>query len=216
MVGFLADKIKRHYDNNLDFLQALVYADSKQVGKSVYCLKTMYQVYEDWDKVFDFLFFKPVNFVSYVRELVEDNKKIPVLTWDDAGVHAGSDLYHSNKRLYYGLSKVLQTIGNVVQCVLITSTSVDTPTGILTDDRNITIKIVKTDKYSRKAKLFVSSTLPWGKTMDSKKAFDKFNVMMDNDVYKRYEKLRMRLTKSSLDNFLDSFNKEPDKMTLPD
>lgn len=215
MTGFLAEKIKDHYENNLDLIQALVYADSKQVGKSVYCLLTMKEVYGDWDRVFEHLFFKPENFVEYAKKLVKNNKKVPVLMWDDAGVYAGSDLYFNNKRLYYDLKKIIQVLGTVVQALLVTTPSPDTPTGVLVENRNVTIKITKTDKYQREAKIFSSSTLPWGKKRESKSNFDKFNVIINDEVYERYEKLRNKLTEKSLDMFLENMDSSPDKEQIP-
>lgn len=205
MVGFLASKIKDHFEKDQDMIQALVYADSKQVGKSSYCLQTMKEVYGEWDQVFDRLFFEPYNFVNYTHALLEKRKKVPVVMWDDAGVHAGSDLYFNERSLYYDLKKLIQVVGNVIQCLLITSPSPSTPTGSLCKNRNVTIKIVKRGGTSRLAKIFSSSTLPWGKSKESNYARDRFNVMLPDQVYDRYEDLRTALTKEATKNFLESY-----------
>lgn len=214
--SIFAKKIKSHYVDNLDLIQALVYADSKQVGKSVFMLKTMYLIYQDWDKVFDNLFFKPVNFVEYCRRLNNAHKKVPVIGFDDAGVHSGSDLYFRDKRAYFDLGKVVQTIGTVCTCLLVSAPSTGSPVAKLTDDRNCTVKIVKTDKYMRKARVFAKNELPWGKTLDKEAFFDNFNVLMDDKPYNRYEKKRQNLTGEALSGFLDSVDAEPDMMEIPE
>jgi len=222
MTGILSSKIKEYYEKDIDMIQALIYADSKQVGKSSYALQTAYEVYQDWDTVFKHLFFRPEKLVRYAQKLAQKNQKVPIIIWDDAGVHGGSDLYHNNRKLYYDLDQALQTIGVVCQSLLATATDVAKPTGLLTDDRNVTIKITKKDQYERKAKLFINSTLPWGKKIDSKEAVDSFRVMLPNEVYERYRKQRLKLSKDAFNTFLDNAEEtkeekeEPTKMELPE
>jgi len=218
----LADVIKKYYEKDLDMIQALIYADSKQVGKSSYALQTAYKIYQDWDTVFNHLFFRPSKLVNYARTLAEKKKKVPILIWDDAGVHAGGNLYHTNRQLYYDLDRALQTIGVVCQSLIATATDLSKPTSLLTDDRNVTIKIVKKDQYERLAKIFVSDTLPWGKKIERGEATDNFRVMLPDKVYKRYRKKRLQLSKDAFDDFLENAEnteeeqKDYSKMEIPE
>ncbi len=220
--GKLANKILTHWKKEIDMIEALVYADSKQSGKSVYTLLTGYNVYSEllndvspmeiWDVVFKWFYTDleefckdMLHFAKNVRLGNIDNK-IPFVAYDDAGVGAGSDLYFKDRSTYFSLDKVLQTLGEVVNSFVMTSTAVDSPTGLLTDDRNVTVKITKNSTYGRTAHIFAKDTLPWGKSRDTKTFEDQFNVRLPQQIYDRYDVDRLDLTIECLEEAVSSFD----------
>lgn len=193
MKGLLAQRIQAAYEKKAgSMIQGLVYADDKQIGKTVYCLKTAKQLYGTWDKVFKHFFFNVDPFCGFALDLAVRKLKVPLLVWDDAGVHAGSELWFSNRPAYWQLAKVIQTLGTVTQALLVNAPGLSDPTGALISNRNLTIKITKGPggQFMRVAKGYASTTFPWGKKRELGDFEDVFNVMLPDDIYARYLELR--------------------------
>lgn len=227
--GKLASKVVEHWDREIDMIEALVYADSKQAGKSVYSLLTGYNVYSSildddvspmkvWDMVFKWFYTdlegmtKDLLHVAKNMKLGNVENKIPYVVFDDAGVGAGSGLYFKDRDKYFSLDEVLQVLGEIVQCFVMTATAVDSPTGMLTDDRNVTIKITKSGIYQRKAHIFGKDTLPWGKSRDKKAFEDDFKVLLPDAIYERYDVDRLDLTIDCLEDAVMAFDPDYDPM----
>jgi hypothetical protein len=60
------------------------------VGKSVYCLKTLYNIYnKNWDIAKRYIVFTPQDFLKIIDDAIQKNYRIPALVWDDAGFWVG-------------------------------------------------------------------------------------------------------------------------------
>jgi len=57
------------------------------IGKSVYSIKIIMQVYnvKDWPKIREYIVFTPEDFVKILDKLINENIRLPLLVWDDAG-----------------------------------------------------------------------------------------------------------------------------------
>ncbi|GAH90717.1 unnamed protein product, partial [marine sediment metagenome] len=152
-------------------------------------------------ETFAHFFFKVDHFCDFALDLAMRGARVPLLVWDDAAFHAGAELWFSNRPAYWRLKKVIQTLGTVTQCLLVNSPGVNDPTGALISNRNLTIKIIKDGPIRRIAKGFAHNTLPWGKCRDTSNFEDHFTVMLPNDVYARYLKMRRGMTISGLEAF---------------
>jgi hypothetical protein len=201
--GALAQRIQTAYEKTAgSMIQGLVYADDKQIGKTVYCLKTSKQLYGTWDEVFKHFFFKVDHFCDFALDLAMRKVKVPLLVWDDAGFHAGSELWFYNRPAYWRLAKVIQTLGTVTQALLVNAPGLNDPTGALIANRNLTIKITKLSSGSmRVAKGYASTTYPWGKKRELGDFEDVFNVMLPNQIYARYLALRRDMVIEGLETF---------------
>lgn len=68
----------------------------KGVGKSVYCLKTLYYVYgKDVDEALNHVVFLPQHFLSVFKTAVDKNIRIRCIVWDDAGLWVGRQRWQS-------------------------------------------------------------------------------------------------------------------------
>jgi len=60
------------------------------VGKSVYALKTLYNVYDKkWDVAKRYVVFMPQHFLSLFEDAIDKNYRIPAVLWDDASFWIG-------------------------------------------------------------------------------------------------------------------------------
>lgn len=92
------------------------------IGKSMYCIKTAYQLYRElgysekdgWLLALDAVVFKPEDFGEKLQS--EDIREIIIM--DDASVHIGSDLYQRYSKLYVAYKQALTTIRTRTGCLL--------------------------------------------------------------------------------------------------
>jgi len=55
------------------------------IGKSVYALKTLYNVYDkNWNVARKYVVFMPQHFLSLFEDAIDNNYRIPAILWDDA------------------------------------------------------------------------------------------------------------------------------------
>jgi len=66
------------------------------IGKSVYCLKALEKIYDNREDALNHVVFLPREFLSLLKRAIDNNKRILLLVWDDAGVWVGASRFTSN------------------------------------------------------------------------------------------------------------------------
>jgi len=183
------------------FTGCVVFAAQRE-GKSSYALQVMYDIYKDWDLVFDHLFFRLDDVVKFLREAVkQEDLVVPIITWDDASVYAGSGLYFRNRDKALFLGALMDTVGSKVKGFLMTTPS---PMNLLKSIRNyefLRVKISKADSNGgRLARGYKNIMLPSTSRRIRKDFIDQYSVMLPTNVYKKYNAIRQSYLTEAVEN----------------
>ena len=199
----LAKMIKAAYRNH-GFVGAIVYG-KQGYGKSSYALKTAFQVYGDWGQVFDSLVSKLEDLLDILKQSISKGDRRILIIWDDAGVHGNKYKWFE----YNGqeTAKQLQALMDVIRtglAALIFTTP--QPNELLKVFRGYDfyyIKITKQDKKNtRLATIYQQNVMPNGSILVKKIGFDRFNVMLPDDVYQKYSEIRRSYFIEVINSFL--------------
>ena len=150
----LADEIRQWYIDD-EFKVVIIYGEQR-LGKSVYALKAMGQVYDYFkglplcpELVDRYMGWRPHEVVD---QLLRIKKKIPVYTWDDAGYWLWA--LDWNDPILKAFMKYLNVIGTDMACLILTTPD---PRWILkkitSQPSARTIKIIKASAGSRWARI---------------------------------------------------------------
>jgi len=124
---------------------------AQRVGKSIYNIKVAMDVFRrlGWELSWQDLIDRYVIFdaTQLVDTLMSEKQFLPVIVWDDAGVHGSSYLFFTNKRKVMLLSWLFQTIG-VKTASLMANTP--NPMFILKHFRSVDSILVLIHKLDRK------------------------------------------------------------------
>lgn len=177
----------------------------KGVGKSVYALKVMWEVFEamgyDTDTAFkmamDRLFFRPRRFLDCVynakeRVKADKNDKEIVICVDDAGVGLGRELYRKDQILYYEVLSVWQALRTYATCVILTTPEPQKLAGALTWNLRVHITIVK--EWNRMAKGYPEKSDPLGLHRRARRqdGYDEtYSTLLPDRYYNPYNKRRI-------------------------
>jgi len=177
----------------------------QRTGKSSYALQVLYDVYHDWDKVFEHTFFKLEDVVTFLRNQIKAGIIIPVICWDDAGVYGSKQLYFTKRRLAEYLQNLFDVIGTAVKGIILTTPS---PEGLLKAVRSyefFRVKVTKENQYYRRvATGYKNVLLPSGTRYIRKTFKDTFDVRLPQDIYDEYIEIRKSYLDAALDN-LDEY-----------
>ncbi|MFC2067737.1 hypothetical protein ACFLTP_01810 [Chloroflexota bacterium] len=172
------------------FIGAIIYG-SQRTGKSSYASKVMYEIYQDWDKVNQYMLFKLEDVVRVLEDATDRGVKIPCFCWDDCGVHGNNLLYFSNRDLVQYLGDLLDVAGISVSGVLMTTPS---PLKLLKVIRGYEFYRVKVTSRNtstgRRAVGYKSILLPSGTRMIKREYEDMFSVMLPDSFWDRYVEKR--------------------------
>ena len=180
-----------------------------RVGKSVYALKVMFQVYDfikGWDKwrVYEeCMGWHPEQVISDWFDIKE---KIPAYCWDDAGCWLFTLKW--NDPLLVEVQRYMNVLGTDIQCLMLTT---PTPEWILSKIGQMPgaywVKITKRDgaggrylgrlpdsrRYARRATAYWPFKTPDLKSRRVKKRFyDEFSCKLDDDMYAHYNPTRQK------------------------
>lgn len=172
------------------FIGAIVYG-AQRIGKTSYTAQVLYEVYEDWNMVNDRILFKLEDVVAVLRAAVRTRTKIPVLVWDDAGIHANKLLYFQNRTLIQYLQNLIDVVGINLGCLLITTPN---PTNLLKAIRGYEfyrIKVYRRDEYNgRYAVGYQSVLLPSGSRLIKRVFKDNYKVRLPDEFWQPYMEKR--------------------------
>jgi len=187
------------------------------IGKSAYCLKVMKEVYQSLYKITDdeayamslkYTLYEIEDIVRVLKEARIKKEKIPVITWDDAGVHGSSLQWFINMSQVHELKAITDTIRTAVTGFIINCTDKG---GLLAHLRNYDDYIVEIIKaqpgggntfkkedgttsiyksYERVARGYSLFKIPSGKRMVKKQFEDEYSCYIPNKHYEIYMKKR--------------------------
>lgn len=174
----------------------------QRLGKTSYALQVMNDIYQDWDVTLENTFFRLEDIIVYLRAAIKEDRLIPVLMWDDAGIHASKQLYFTKKNLTMYLQALMDVLGTVVKGLILTTPNPDSLLKSIRGYEFYRVKVTKANSgYDRIATGYRSILLPSGTRNISKDFKDMYNAIIpDNRAYSEYQKLRKSYLTDALDN----------------
>lgn len=213
------DEIKRlqkeHYPFNLTnliiqkptFVGATLYGE-RRIGKSVYGLMIMYQIYKDWDEVFKHIFFSIKDLTEFLMDCAKNDYKCPILMWDDSGVQGGRQMYHTNRILVHYLGAVFDVIGTALKGILLTTPDSENLIKVIRRANFYKVKVTPgRHQYDRIATIYLPQRTPYEQFYLKVTAKDHFDVRLPEEIYHKYYEIRKQYSVTalaSLQTFLNS------------
>jgi len=97
-------------------------------GKTTYAMLVAYEIYKDWDKVLHYIVFDPLEIMDEIEQALDTEKRIPLIVFDDAGVHLSKYLFHTSEgfKLAIAMNALFNLMRTVCASVIFTSPDMDT------------------------------------------------------------------------------------------
>lgn len=171
------------------FTGAIIYGEQR-MGKSSYALQVMYDIYKDWDIVFYHVFYDLDELMRFIKHSLTHDQVVPVILWDDAGVHGGAQEWYLQRRKVQKLQQLFDLIGSKIKGVLITTPN---PQNLIKSIRSYEfyrIGLSRMNAVQRRATGYKLLMLPSGTRNIRKEFYDEYNMLLPNPIYYRYKKLR--------------------------
>ena len=195
---WLAEKIVDAY-NEYGFISAVIFG-KQGAGKTTYAMKAMrdvfYKLYnlntkdEAWEYVKKYYFFELPEALEVIYNAFENNERIPVILFDDAGIWLSKyQWYEKYMVLFYKLYALIRTR---VSAVIFTSPSPDDIALFLREKGWIQIRIKWSNKKHRIAeadlykKVFDRDSKGNIITKAEYTALDQFKVQLSDDFFNEY------------------------------
>jgi len=180
----------------------LVYGKSG-TGKSVYALRALKEIYQAhlglddpqaWEEIKKHIIFTPNEFIKYTGDLENNNKRVPAILMDDAGVWFNNQDYKDP--VIVDCIRYFKVIRTKVSCVIMTTPS---PNDLVKGLRSLdmyNIKVVDQDsKNGKMATCYLQSIRPTLRTYIRTYWKDYFPGMLPDDVFNQYNERRNTYTK---------------------
>ena len=179
-------------------------------GKSSRMLQMLYWIYEDWEEVLNHIIFKPSTLVETLEE-VPDNEVLPALGWDDIGVHYPSSKFKTDIKQYEAVDSTWAAIRTKVHVVITTIPLIDRLAKNVKD--NVTFEVFlgknQMELINRVFRLPGTQSIEsnfFKVAIERPSKFDLFFI--PPDIWARYWKMRLRLTKEALSSLRSSTDME--------
>jgi hypothetical protein len=187
-----------------EFYGLIVYGP-QGIGKSSYMLQVMYQVYRDWDKVFQNLIFSLDDLVDLIKRTREAKERLKLVGWDDAGVHGHKYEALRRRGVVALISAWLDVARTKIAGLIITTVD---PRNLLKPVRESLGmrygKVFKADAYRRRAVcVYDQHLMPTGICFITKSHVDYFNVYLRDDIYQRYLEMRKEFYREAEARLID-------------
>ena len=94
------------------------------MGKTRFAMLCAYEIYGDWDYVLQHLFFDPYPAFREMRKVRHTGQRIPLIIFDDAGLHFSKYLIATGREGYYKamlINYLFNVIRSMVSGVILTS-----------------------------------------------------------------------------------------------
>jgi len=216
-MGFiLAKRIVTQHPNG--FVGAIV-EGKRAVGKSAYAIKVMKEVYQtiyDCDDeqgyrlALDHIIFSMDDIVKTLSESRRKNEMIPVVCWDDAGVHGSNLQWFINMKGVQELKAITDTVRSAVTGMILTCPDREGLAKMLRGYNDYMVTISKTEGvYERSARGYNVYKLPSGMKRIYRNFDDRYSCYLPKWVYDKYMKTRHRY----LDDALASVQAMKKKLT---
>lgn len=197
---------------NPEMIAGIVYG-KQRLGKTIYTMQVAYDIFRDWEKVLDCMKFRINDVLMTIRDAVREDRIIPFMIWDDAGVYGSKYLYFNNKRVAMLLQGLFDVVGTAVKCFMMTTPNSGNLLKSIRDYEFYRIKITKANSEDwRTATGYANILLPSG-TINIRKEFqDTYKVKIPDDIYNRYVKIRKSYladAMTNLDEYLTGLEENP-------
>jgi len=186
-----------------EFYGLIVYGP-QGIGKSSYMLQVMYQVYGDWDLVFENVIFSLDDLVDLIKMTKETDERLKLIGWDDAGIHGHKYVYFRKRDAVALISAWLDVARTKVAGLIVTTVD---PRNLLKPVRESLGmrygKVLRADAHHRRAvRVYDQHLMPTGARFLRKSHVDFFNVYLPDDVYQRYLEMRKEFYREAEERLL--------------
>lgn len=205
-MGFvLAKRIKQAHPHG--FVGAIV-EGKRGVGKSSYCIKVMKEVFQtlydlsetdSWNMALDHILFDMDDVIPFLKQAADSDDMIPVVTWDDAGVHGSNIRWFTNLRQVEMLKALTDTIRTGVTGFLINCPDRSGLLRMLRNYNDFIVEISKIKDYKRYAKGYNLFKLPSGTVRIYKNFQDEYSCYLPKWVYDKYMIERKKYFQKAVD-----------------
>ena len=194
---YLTKKMLQAYPNG--FCGATI-TGSRGIGKTSLALNAVWEMFREiglseddaWDATLKVLKFTMEEVVDYIQYYARSEEQARCLVWDDAGVHASTMEWWTNRDSLKRLKGVLDTIRTGVSNLIITTPNENALTKIVRGYDDYIIQIGYSDRGGeyRIAKGYIKRTLPSGSIRIYPKFKNEFRVLLPDWVFNKYMKRR--------------------------
>lgn len=191
--------------NHTEMTGAVIYG-GQQTGKSMYSLKILYAIYKDWDTVFDHLFFRLEDLITFLEGLIKktSRKRELAVVWDDAGVYGNKLLYFrkgTGRLTAERIQNLFDVMGTAVKSIILTTPNPENLLRAIRGYEFYRIKITRENQFNRRiATGYKSILLPSGTRRIRTVFKDHYDVKVDDEIYDRYYKIRETYFKEAVKN----------------
>ncbi len=209
MTFFLTRLVQQAYERE-GFISALIFG-SQGIGKTSYALHVARQVYGNWRKALNHLFFNPKEAIEYLDKALDRSERIPLIIMDDAGLWLGKSQWWKREKVEF--AEFFDIIRTVCSSIIFTTPS-DNLMSRISHEIMLRIKIsaidsdlyahlkrqgynVDVDKY-RVAKIYRFSLSPLFQPIIKKQAYDIYPLHYPDDVKREYDKKRLDAVRHKL------------------
>jgi len=199
------------------FIGALV-EGKRGVGKSSYCIKVMKEIYQTllscddttaYQYALKHILFDMDDIIRILREARNQNEVLPVVCWDDAGVHGSNLQWFINMRGIQELKSVMDTVRTAVTGLLLNCPDREGLAKVLRGYDDYLVSIIKVNPpYERSARGYNIYKLPSGTRRVYRNFEDRYSCYLPNWVYKEYMLERMKYLDVALKTVLQVFLKK--------
>lgn len=172
----------------------------RAIGKSSYAIKVMKEVYKTLENCSDkkaytlaleHTLFSLKDIVDTLSEARTKDQMIPVVTWDDAGVHGSSMQYFINLKGVQQMKAITDTVRSATSGLLLTTPDREGLLKILRGYNDYLVTITKLNGfYARSARGYNVYKLPSGMKRVYRNFDDKYSCYLPKWVYDIYQKQR--------------------------
>ena len=190
---YLSKKMLHAYPNG--FCGAII-TGTRGIGKSSFALNAAWEMFreigmtedEAWEATLSVCKFTMSEIVSFIEHYASSEEQARCLIWDDAGVHASTMEWWTNRDSLKRLKSVLDTIRTGVSSLILTTPNESDLTKIVRSYDDYIIQIGYSDRGGeyRIAKGYLKRTLPAGQMRIYPKFRNEFRVILPDWVFKKY------------------------------
>lgn len=203
-MGLILARLIRNAYSRYDFVSAFVIGP-QGIGKTTYAMLVAYEVYRDWDRVLEHLYFDPRKALPRFRQALKTGERLPLVIFDDAGMHLSKYLLSTSREDFH-LARLLNALINLARTltagIIYTSPDMD----ILKELRKKAWIVAEPTaphglaKPERTAKLYRKRVAPSGKVYVHKLGYDAYRLdLIPPGIRKEYEEKRRAAMEPLLD-----------------
>jgi hypothetical protein len=181
------------------FVMATV-SGERQIGKSMYMILCLYDMYGNWEEVFKHIFYSIGDLMNYLIRARSTGLRDVLIGVDDAGIYFGANQWSVDREGVVLMSGVFDTIGTVVKgCIFTMPNRNNLIKNIRIGEAIVDIRIRQGQhKYDRLAEAYTHTKSPKDQDIVKKIFIDKYDVRIPLLIYERYAKLRDSYSKDTL------------------